>query len=157
VKPPTDRVLLARVRQGGESSRVWEAPLGVEVEETVRNQITLRRVLWGDVRLVTLHRARRRDLPAALLVIGAVVGLFVGSMSGYVVFVFNAALKTWSVFAALAALVWAWPVHVITVQGRRSRAILRLERTRDARDVFDRLCARVRREQDLPETPGKLE
>ena len=139
--------------------RVYAVPDGIEVEVDERIDVSSRRVLYDDVLLVTYHREH---------------GALFLTLSGFFAFGFLA-LSIWlatlgtpgvvvgvmfGIFGSpflIAFLVRAiWGVDVITVFGRRSKAVIRYRvRKRRAREVHDLICAAVRSAHQKLATEGE--
>lgn len=151
--PP--RALLCSHRRGAVAQRAYETPLAVEVDAGSRYEVSRRRVFFDEVRLVTLHRERR---------IGYLLGTGVGALALSALWVSLARgpgdlwrlyLFMWAITALPLLIAFglrlALGVDVVTVQGRRTRAELRFAfRKQRARQVFERLCRRVREAQGVP-------
>lgn len=145
------RKVLARWRTLGSREAVYQTADGLEVESNQQYEIIERRVLFEDVLLVTLHRYIGVAYP---LVMGLFTALFLGI--GILILSINVdALAAAAVFGAIGApfliallLRVMFGVDVITVFGRRSKAIMRFSlRKKRAREVYGQVCAAVRNAQ----------
>lgn len=157
----TDRTLLHRSRTLVGSDAAYLAADGIDFDSSQNYEVIRRRVFFDDVALVTLHRERGL---AFLLTTGA-FGLFFLAMA---IFIISFSVEAWPAalpFAILGAppalaflLRLAMGRVVVTVWGRRSRAVLRFGvfGTGKARAVYGQLCAAIRRAQSevsVPESP----
>jgi hypothetical protein len=109
-------------------------------------------VFFDDVMLVTLHH--ERGIPYLVL-----TGLFAGAMLGFAILIVAISTDAWpgalpffivGMLSLTAFLIRvAMGRGVITVFGRRSRAVLRFGsfRARRAREIYGQVCAAVRRGQ----------
>ena len=143
---------------------VYQLEDGLEVESNQYYDVTRRRVFFDDVLLVTYHR----ESSPLYLVITAVFGLLFLAIAVAIV---AAETRLWPM--ALPFLLIGLPVlvafvlrlifglDIITVFGRRSKAVLRFGmRKRRAREVYGQICAAVRRIQGsvaAPVTPPSPE
>ena len=157
-KGMTTRTLLRRSRGLVGSDATFLTREGLDVDSTQNYEIVRRKVFFDDVHLVTLHRERG----IAYLVINGLFGAFFLGVAILIV-----AIDTdgwpWALpfLAAGLAFLIAFLIRlsmgrdVITVFGRRSKAVLRFGSFgKDrAREVYGQICAAVRRGQSaLPET-----
>jgi hypothetical protein len=131
---------------------VYQTADGIEVDTAEQFDLVRRRVLFEDVRLVTFHR--RRGF-AFLLVTGLFAGFFIffggliASLGG------NGSFEGAATFFAMAApfliaffLRVIFGVDVITVFGRRSKAVIRFSfRKQRARTLYGEICAAARAAQ----------
>lgn len=153
----TTRTLLRRSRGLVGSDATFLTPEGLDVESTQNYEVVRRKVLFDDVHLVTLHRERG----IAYLVIN---GLFSAFFLGVSILIVAIDTDGWPwalpFFAAGLTFLIAFLIRlsmgraVITVFGRRSKAVLRFGSFgKDrAREVYGQICAAVRRGQSaLPE------
>lgn len=124
---------------------------GFEVESHEGYEIVERRVLFGDVQLVTYHR---RLGALYLSVTGVVALLFLGialvvaasSSDGWITALPIAMFGVPALIAFLLRL--AFRVDIITIFGRRSKARIHFRlRKRKARETYGRICAAVRHAQ----------
>ena len=146
------RKLLSRWGNLFSRDSVYQTAEGLEVDASEHYEIVRRRVFFDDVQLVTFHR----EYGIAYLLITAVIALFFGTI-GFVIL--TASTQAWPAalvffgFAAPAALMFIFRVlfgvDVISVFGRRSKAVLRFSgmRRRRAREVYGQICSTVRRVQ----------
>jgi hypothetical protein len=158
----TGRTLLHRSRTLLGTDAAFLTTDGIDVDSSQNYEVIRRRVFFDDVALVTLHRERGL---AFLLTTGA-FGTFFLAMA---IFVVALNVEAWQValpFAILGApaflaflLRLAVGRAVVTVWGRRSRAVLRfgIFRSGKAGRVYGQICAAVRRGQNavnVPESPA---
>lgn len=149
MKTPPRRTRISRWATISTREAVYQTADGIEVDSSEQFELVRRRVLFEDVRLVTYHRQRG---VAFLLATGIfalfffAIGAFVASIGGGESWI--AALIFFVMgFPALVAfgLRLALSVDVITVFGRRSKAVIRFGfRKRRAREVYGTICAAVR-------------
>jgi hypothetical protein len=148
------RKLLSRWRTAVSNEAVYQTADGLEVESNQQYEVVERRVLFDDVLLVTLHRHIGVAYP---LVTGVIAAFFIGI--GIVILSVN--VDAWAaaaIFGGIGApfllallLRVMFAVDVITVFGRRSKAILRFGlRKKRAREVYGQVCAAVRNAQRVP-------
>lgn len=130
---------------------VYQTSDAIEVESNEHYEIAQRRVFFDDVLLITYHRERGVFY---LVATGIVTLFFVGMAVMFFAMVPNAGAGALIFLAfglpSLIAFVLrlAFGVDVITVFGRRSRAILRFRlRKQLARETYGQLCATVRAAQ----------
>jgi hypothetical protein len=154
-----NRTLLRRSRTLVGSDATFLTPDGLDVDSTQNYEVVRRRVFFDDVYLVTIHRERGI---AYLIVNGLFAAFFLG-LSILIVAIdtgaWPGALPFFAVgllFLAAFLLRVSMGRDVITVFGRRSKAVLRfgsLRKTR-AREVYGQICAAVRRAQSaIPPAP----
>jgi hypothetical protein len=145
---------VARIRLGhyaGLATRysVFRTEAALEIDEKDHFEVRRKRVFFDDILLVTHHR----DIGTAFCVVNALVALICwtfafiflmsGSSGGVIAFSCLAAPSTLAVILRLTLR-----VDVVTVFGRRSKAILRYTfRKRFARETFADLCERARAAQ----------
>lgn len=158
------RTLVNRSRTALGTDTVYLTPDGVDVDASQAYTVVRRRVLFDDVSLVTLHHERG----VAFLVATGAFGTFFLALSIFMVAVnfdmWPAAIPFFAIglpifMAFLLRL--AMGRSVVTVFGRRSRAVLRFGvfRSARAREIYGQLCAAVRRAQsrvtaeESPERP----
>jgi len=143
-----NRNLIGKWSSFVQRERIYAVPDGVEVEIDERIDISCRRVLYEDVLLVTYHRER-----GALYL--TLTGLFSLGFIALVIYMSTlgaAAMAVGIMFGIfglpflIAFLLRAiFGVDVITIFGRRSKAVIRYRvRKRRAREVHDLICAAVR-------------
>ncbi|HEX6099774.1 MAG TPA: hypothetical protein VF432_25905 [Thermoanaerobaculia bacterium] len=156
------RTLLRRSRTPMGSDAAFLTPDGIDVDSTQNYEVVRRKVFFDDVHLVTLHRERGI---AYLVVTGIAAAFFIG------IAILIVAIDTdgwpWALpflVAGLAFLVgflirMALGRDVITVSGRRSKAVLRFGSLRKdrAREVYGQICAAVRRGQSAMAPPPSAE
>ena len=151
----TDRTLLHRSRTLLGTDAAYLAPDGIDLDSSQNYEVIRRRVFFDDVSLVTLHRERG----AAFLLTTGAFGTFFLAMA---VFIISINVNAWQgalPFAVIGApaflaclLRLALGRLVVTVQGRRSRAVMRfgMFRSAKARNVYGQICSAVRRAQSAP-------
>ncbi len=130
---------------------VYEVPDGLEVETRENYEVIRKRVLFEDVQLATYHRE-----------IGAWFVALMGLTGGFFLFLGMVILNAeprFNVWTLLPWLVMAFPfllaaslraiygVEVVTICGRRSKAMLRFGRKKKAREIYGRILTRVRQAQ----------
>lgn len=140
---PARRVFLGRDASWAERVRVYRTDEALEVAYISTFEVSLRRLFFDEVQLVTLHRARGSRTLWLLIVLSALCAL--------------AALAARSTtelatgFVTVTAIVFAWTLvtalirsSIVTAYGGRARARIRfLYRPGKARRVYDDLCRRV--------------
>lgn len=149
------RTLLRRSRTIVGTDATFLCSDGLEVDASQNYEITRRRVFFDDVQLVTLHRERGA---AYLIVTGAFGALFLA----WAIFMVSLSFDTWPAalfFFGMGGIPFtaflirlAVGRDVVTVFGRRSKAVLRFNafQHRRAREVYGQVCAAVRRAQAQP-------
>jgi hypothetical protein len=155
----SERTLLRRSRTPFGSDATFLTPNGLDVDSTQNYEVVRRRVFFDDVHLVTIHRERG----IAFLVVTAALGAFLVGMA--VLFV-SINTDTWPValgffvpgflLGLACAIRLLMGRDVITVFGRRSKAVLRFGsfQKQRARDVYGQICATIRRAQSaFPAAP----
>ena len=144
-------------RSGTAFSReaVYQAGDGLEIDMSEHFEVVRRRVLYDDVRLVTIHS----DRGVWYLVITALIGVLFSLMGMYIV---GSGPHMWPLSIMFFVFgipgLWMFLVRmmfgrdIITIFGRRSKAVLRFTalRQRRARKVYGEICAAVRRAQAPP-------
>lgn len=153
------RQLLRRSRTIVGSDATYLTADAIEVDSTQNYEVARRRVFFDDVMLVTLHH--ERGIPYLVL-----TGLIAAALLGFAILIVAISTDAWpgalpflivgllSLTAFLIRL--AIGRDVITVFGRRSRAVIRFGsfRARRAREVYGQICAAVRRGQSaMPAMP----
>lgn len=143
-----NRNLIGRWSSFIQRERIYAVPDGIEVEVDERIDVSARRVLYDDVLLVTYHR----EYGALFLILSgffafgfAAFAIFLGTLGapGVVGGVVFAIFGLPFLIAFLLRAIFG--VDVITVFGRRSKAVIRYRvRKRRAREVHDLICAAVR-------------
>ena len=152
------RTLLRRSRTLFGSDATFLTPDGIDVDSTQNYEVVRRKVFFDDVYFVTLHR--ERGVAFVLF-----TGLFGAFFLGLGILLAAIDTDTWPValpfFLVGLAIFAAFLIRlsmgrdVITVFGRRSKAVLRFgsfgkER---AREVYGQICAAVRRGQSAAAAP----
>jgi hypothetical protein len=147
-----DRTFLNRSRSAVGSTATYLTSTAIEVDASQAYEVHRRRVFFDDVSLVTLHHERG--------------WVFIGVMGGFgafflaiAIFIVSIKFEFWPgalPFFALGAPLFlgalvrlAMGRSVVTVFGRRTRAVLRFGvfRTARAREVYIQVCSAVRRGQ----------
>ena len=160
-----NRTLLRRSRTLLGTDAVFLTSDGLDVDASQNYEVILRRVFFDDVTLVTLHHERG----VTFLLTTAAFGVFFLALAIFIVAVnFNAWLGALPFFILGAPSFVAFLLRlaigrdVVTVFGRRSRAVLRFGvfRSQRAREVYGQICAAVRRAQSVsaaasPESPAR--
>jgi len=157
-----DRTFLNRARTFVGTDATYLTGDAVEIDSSQAYSVFRRRVFFDDVSLVTLHRERGWPF----VVVTGVFGTFCLAVA---IFIVAINVKAWP--GAVPFFVLGFPVFlaclirlamgrsVVTVFGRRTRAVLRFSvfRTQRAREVYGQLCSAVRRGQSAfsaPESPA---
>ena len=153
------RTLLRRTRTPFGSDATFLMQDGVDVESTQNYEIVRRRVFFDDVHFVTLHRERG----VAFLI---VTGLFGAFLLGIAILIVAIDTDGWPwalpFFTLGAVLIAAFLIRllmgrdVVTVFGRRSKAVLRFGSfgKEKARAAYGQICAAVRRWQSAMPEPA---
>jgi len=140
---PARRVFLGRDASWAERVRVYRTDEALEVAYISTFDVSLRRLFFDEVQLVTLHRARGSRTLWLLIALSALCAL--------------GTLISWSTpvlgngFLTVTVIVLAWTLgtaliqsSIITAYGGRARVRIRfLYRPGRARRVYDDLCRRV--------------
>jgi hypothetical protein len=141
---PARRVFLGRDASWAERVRVYRTDEALEVAYINTFEVSMRRLFFDEVQLVTLHRARGSRTLWLLIVLTALCALgtlAARSMPGlFQLF-----------FVSVTAIAFAWTLvtalvrpSVVTAYGLRARARIRfLYRPSKARRVYDDVCRRV--------------
>jgi hypothetical protein len=143
MKAPARRVFVARDAAWMERVRVYRTDDALEVAHISYFDVSLTRVFFDEVRLVTLHRAYGGRPLWLLIVVTALFGLATlaaNSVPGlyYTFLGVTLAFATWTLITALL------PRWTVTVFGKRARARMRFPyRAAKARRVYDDLCRQV--------------
>jgi hypothetical protein len=148
----TTRTLLRRSRTLMGADAAFLTPNGIDVDSTQNYEVVRRKVFFDDVHLVTLHRGRG----IAFLVVTGLFGAFFAGIAIMIVAIETSAwlwalpfLGIGLVFLVMFLVRASMGRDVITVFGRRSKAVLRfgsLGKDR-AREAYGQICAAVRRAQ----------
>ena len=144
------RIPLGRASDFSGRQRVYEAREALEVDDFEGYAGQRRRVFYDEVLLVTRHRRVGWPVVVVVTVLAGFAGLVAGvlalaeQVTVALAFLLAAVLPL-LVFATLRVVV---KMDVITVYGRRSQASVQLWLRRErARQLFQRICARVRQAQ----------
>ena len=132
--------------------RVYQTPHGLDVETNEHFEVTNTRVFYDDVQLVTLHReygALYLTL-TGLFAFGFLILLIAMAsinrdalIAGVVLYLM---FGSWFTIAFLIRALWG--ITVVTVFGRRSKAVLRYRfGKKRARETYGKICATVRAAQ----------
>lgn len=139
------RKYLGRTSTVASRDTVFEDEDGLEIQSTDQYEVAQRRVLFADVTMITIHRERGTLYLVAMtfmtcfMLLPAAMGLAFGSRGVAVVFGLFALP-----FAILTILRATRGVDVVTVFGRRSKAVIRFAyRKKRARELYERLTATV--------------
>lgn len=149
---PAKRVLLGTRTALGRRQRVYRFPDGLEVEDSETFTVTLRRVFFDEVLLVTYHSYI--GWPFVLVLAGLAawfgfVALAVGAGNGWAAGLVAFVLGPLPLLAA-AVLRLVLKVDAITVYGKRTRASLHFWlRKQRGRELYQLICrlAQERQEQ----------
>lgn len=154
----TRRTLIRRSRTlvGNDSTYLLDD--GLEVDASQNYEIVRHRVFFDDVQLVTLHHERG----AAFLIL---TGLGGGLFLGMAILIISLSFEAWPA-ALIPFCIGIVPFGaflirltlgrtVVTVCGRRSKAVLRFNsfQTTRARMVYGQICSAVRRAQATQAVP----
>lgn len=141
MKDPPRRRFVGRDHSWAERVRVYRTDEALEVAHISSFEVSLRRVFFDEVQLVTLHRARDTRTLALLILLAALCAaglLAVGTSRGPIQYVLAAALVFTGGWALGFAVVPAW---VVTTFGKRTRARVRFPFRQDrARAVYGDIC-----------------
>jgi hypothetical protein len=141
--PARRRVFVARDAAWMERVRVYRTDEALEVAHISYFDVSLTRVFFDEVRLVTLHRSYGGRPLWLLIVVTALFGLSTLAANSvpelyYTFFGVTLAL------AALTLITALLPRWMVTVFGKRARARMRFPyRAAKARRVYDDLCRQV--------------
>jgi hypothetical protein len=146
---PRKRVRLGRFAGLATRYAVYRTDFGLEIDERDNFEIQRRRVFFDDVLLITHHR---QFGVGYLVTMGIVTAIFAGAGAAFLAageqpaaIVFGGIAVP---FAVLLLLRLALRVDVITIYGRRTKAVLPYTyRKRFARETFDDLTERTRAAQ----------
>lgn len=158
-----ERTFLNRARTFVGTDAAYLTRDSVEIDSSQAYSVFRRRVFFDDVSLVTLHRERGWPF----VVVTGVFGTFCLALA---IFIIAINVKAWA--GALPFVIVGFPAFiaclvrlamgrsVVTVFGRRTRAVLRFSvfRSQRARAVYGQLCSAVRRAQSsfsAPESPER--
>ena len=146
-----ERTLLSRWTSLLARERVYQLPDGLEVESNIYSDVTRRRVFYDDVLLVTFHREASAAYLAVTGIIGLTflavgLGMLAADIDLWPLAVFFFAIAGPMLVLFFTRLIFG--VDIITVFGRRSKAVLRFGmRKQQARTVYGQICATVRNTQ----------
>lgn len=140
---PARRVFLGRDASWAERVRVYRTEEALEVAYISTFEVSLRRLFFDEVQLVTLHRARGSRTLWLLIVLSALCAL--GTLIAW------STPEIFDGFVTATVIVFAWTLFtallqssIVTAYGGRGRARIRyLYRPEKARRVYDDLCRRV--------------
>lgn len=157
---PPRRVRLSRWATPVTREAAFQSADAVELDSSEFFQLTRRRVLFEDVRLVTLHRRRGIAYIVAMAAIAlmflAPAGIIVAATNdGWIAALFFVGIALFPLTFMMLRIILG--IDVITVFGRRSKIAIRFQyRKRRAREVYGSLCAAIRNAQrERPATsPG---
>jgi hypothetical protein len=159
VAAPADRVRLARSRSLLTRSTVFRTSEGLEEQEIEGYDVSLRRVRYDEVLLVTRHRTTNWIAAiAAFFFFGlcSFWSLLAGLLAQSVPVGVGAFAVTGVPLLVVLILLLSVKVEVVTVFGRRMRIRMRFWlRKSQASQVHDEVCRRVRQrqERDRPVVP----
>jgi hypothetical protein len=158
-----DRTLLNRSRTILGTDAAYLTADGIDIDSSQNYEVIRRRVFFDDVSLVTLHHERGFGFLLATAAFGTfflaigifIVGINVDAWPAAIPFLLIGAPAFLSFLLRLAM-----GRSVVTVFGRRSRAVLRFGvfRAGKALTVYGQLCSAVRRAQSsvsVPESPER--
>jgi hypothetical protein len=158
-KPPVSsskRRLLGTQRTLADRSRVYRIEEGLEVDLVDSYNIRRRRVFFDEVQLVTLHSRRGSLWPVVLLTLLAAGALLAGRAIEN-----NAPVKMVLLVAAfgiggLAVLAAIFPVWIVTVFGKRTRARVQYNRKEKAASVYAEMCAAAASAQEAARLSAEM-
>ncbi len=135
-------------RNVGAMTRDWifETADAIEVESRTGYEVSRKRVLYEDVLLVTIHRevgfAYVISLGIAALLFGGIaLAILLGARETVAAASFGVVALP---FLAACIVRLVLKVDIVTVFGRRSKAVLRFTfRKRRAREMYGRICSRT--------------
>jgi len=135
-------------RNVGAMTRDWifETADAIEVESRTGYEVSRKRVLYEDVLLVTIHRevgfAYVISLGIAALLFGGIaLAILLGARETVAAAWFGVVALP---FLAACIVRLVLKVDIVTVFGRRSKAVLRFTfRKRRAREMYGRICSRT--------------
>ena len=141
----TKRVRLGRFAGLATRFAIYRTDSAIEIDERDNFEVQRRRVFFDDVLLITFHRQLGPAYVAAMAIITL---LFAGTALAFLVAGQQGAAMTFGAFAVPFAILLLLRVilrvDVVTVFGRRTKAILRYSfRKRFARETFDDLTERT--------------
>ena len=143
---PGKRKLLGRNVGAMSREAVYETADAIESESRAGYEVTRKRVLFEEVLLVTIHT----ELGTGYFLLTLLMTLILGSIA--VVLQFGAHVPIAAMIVAIVALPFLillvvrviWKVDIVTVFGRRSKAVMRFSvHKRRAREVYGRICSRA--------------
>lgn len=142
------RLLLGRASGAVSRQRVYRVADGLEVDDIDHYEVNRRRVFFDQVTAITYHTQRGWVVALVLGVIAvaflAIAAMFASDEGGAAV-AFGAVAALFAVPALLKLIV---PAHVVTVFGRRTKAVMQFAfRHQRARRVFGELVAEVEARQ----------
>jgi hypothetical protein len=141
----TPRTLLGKRTDAFARESVYELPDGLETESHEGYDVSLRRVLFEDVLLVTYHREFGKALlismalgTAFFISLGLVIQGLGGGMASLWVALFSVPFLLILIFRLL------FRVDIVSVFGRRSKTSLHFAlRKQRARELYNHICERV--------------
>jgi hypothetical protein len=143
---PAKRKLLGRNTGAMRREKVYETADAIESESHEGYEVTRKRVLFEEVLLVTIHN----EIGTGYFVGMLLVTLILGSIA--VVLQFGAHVAIAAIIFAVITLPFLilllvrviWKLDVVSVFGRRSKAVMRFSiRKRRARETYGRICSRA--------------
>jgi hypothetical protein len=143
---PDKRKLLGRNVGAMSREAVYETADAIESESREGYEVSRKRVLFEEVLLVTIHT----ELGTGYFVLTLLMTLILGSIA--VVLQFGAHVPIAAIVVAILGLPFLillvvrliWKLDIVTVFGRRSKAVMRFSiRKRRAREVYGRICSRA--------------
>lgn len=153
-----NRTLLCKWASPLNRVRVYETPEGLDVETNEHFEVANTRVFYEDVQLVTIHR----EYGTLYLTLTGFFSFGFLLLFGYMASLGEAGVVAGTVFFIMIGLPFTvafltraiWGVDVVTVFGRRSKAMLRFKfRKRYAREIYGKICALVRAAQRVAAPP----
>jgi hypothetical protein len=143
MRPPPRRVFLGRDSSWAERVRMYRTADAVEAAYSSAVEVTLRRVFFDEMQLVTLHRARSSHSIWLLSILSALCAL--GTLLSWRVAELRSGFLTATVIAGIALFLFALiPARVVSVFSSRTRVSIRYQfRPGRARAVYQDLWRRA--------------
>ncbi len=153
---PRKSVFLGKCYEFAGRQRVYATAHALEIDEVEGWDVTRKRVLFDEILLVTQHHylgwvfLLLMGLLAALFGLAGVGVATEDQTAGIVVGVLFS-----SPFAVAFLVRLVLGVDVVTVYGKRTRAVMKFSFRKDrAREVFDWVCEQARRARERPAAGG---
>lgn len=154
------RTLIGTSHSFGSGAAVYQVHDGLEIQSHEQYEVVLRRVLFHDVLMVSIHR----EVGALYLILTGSIAVFFLGIGGVIA---RVGVETWPIAsffgvigapALIAFLVRLFlGVDVVTIFGKRSKATVRFTwRKKRARLMYDAICHAVRNAHGVTKTPDPL-